>query len=206
MSRLFKFLSDAISRPVLECPATFVFLTVLVWAPSWTREISVASLFYVFCNLLFSSAAVFLICLVAHLLGRVWRPFKLAWLGISHVLVYGVFFFECFLMFFFGCHTNANVFQLIEETNPQETSEFFTVYVLNGKFVALCAGMLLFAAVEFFAKKIVASLLSLRSKYLSSISLVRFVEQRQILFARISGRLESCKQFGSDAVAAVLRL
>lgn len=163
MSRLFKFLSDAISRPVLECPATFVFLTVLVWAPSWTREISVASLFYVFCNLLFSSAAVFLICLVAHLLGRVGRPFKLAWLGISHVLVYGVFFFECFLMFFFGCHTNANVFQLIEETNPQETSEFFTVYVLNGKFFALCAVMILFAVVEFFAKKIVASLLSLRS-------------------------------------------
>ncbi len=220
MSRLFKFLSDAISRPVLECPATFVFLTVLVWAPSWTREISVASLFYVFCNLLFSSAAVFLICLVAHLLGRVGRPFKLAWLGISHVLVYGVFFFECFLMFFFGCHTNANVFQLIEETNPQETSEFFTVYVLNGKFFALCAVMILFAVVEFFAKKIVASLLSLRScrfapvasllslrsKCLSSISLVRFAEQRQILFARISGRLESCEQFGSDAVAAVLRL
>ncbi len=29
MSRLFKFLSGAISRPVLECPASFVFLTVL---------------------------------------------------------------------------------------------------------------------------------------------------------------------------------
>lgn len=183
MSRLFKFLSGAISRPVLECPATFVFLTVLVWVPSWTREISVASLFQVLCNLLFSSAAVFLICVVAHLLGRVGRSLKIVWLGISHVLVYGVFFFECFLLFFFGCHMNANVFQLIEETNPQETSEFFTVYVLNGKFFVLCAGMLLFAVVEFFSRKIVASLLSLRSKCLSSISLVRFAEQCQILFA-----------------------
>ncbi len=163
MSRLFKFLSGAISRPVLECPASFVFLTVLLWVPSWTREISVSILFQVLCNLLFSSATVFLICVVAHLLGWVGRSFKIVWLGISHVLVYGVFFFECFLLFFFGCHMNANVFQLIEETNPQETSEFFTVYVLNGKFFVLCAGMLLFAAVEFFSRKIVASLMSLRS-------------------------------------------
>lgn len=163
---MFKFLASlfsAISRPVLECPATFVFLTALVWVPSWTREISLASLFQVLCNLLFSSAAVFLICVVAHLLERLGRPLKIFWLCISHVLVYGVFFFECFLVFFFGAHTNANVFQLIEETNPQETSEFFSVYVLNGKFFALCLGMFLFAALEFFATKIVASLLSLRS-------------------------------------------
>lgn len=153
MARVFDFLI----APVRKYPRMLFWGSFLVWLPGiFTNDaffmarrcISLSS------NLLLSFFIFYLICFFIFFVSRINDKFEKVLLAIFHIIVYGMFLWEVTLFILFDCKTNANVFQLIDETNFQETSEFIKGYLLSLKFAFVCLLMVCFILIENFSLKI----------------------------------------------------
>lgn len=132
---------------------SLMFLTLLLVLPGVfsDRFMVVCKLIIIslFANVSFSFIIALLICFIAYLISKVCKTLELMWLGSFHLFFYFLFFLELFLFVFFDCHVNANIFQLIDETNSQESSEFLATYLCNWRFVVICFVIALMVVVEY---------------------------------------------------------
>jgi len=146
-----------ITNPVLKYRTSFVFLTFILWVPEVFSTDYVLFLKFLVVGLLgnefISSSLVYLLCCFAYVLSKKNDKLGVITIILSHLIVYAFFFVELFLFLFFDSHINANILQIIEETNGQESSEFLQTYLLSGKFVFICCVTLFLFGLEFFIHK-----------------------------------------------------
>lgn len=138
----FSALRNELFKPVKKYPIQMFFLAFVLWIPE-----TFATDFVLFIKLLVRGvlgnafmpiAIAFLICFCANQISKLNEKIGLSFIVIFHILFYALFFLELFLNIFFDSHINANILQMIEETNGQETSEFFQTYLLTKKFGLIC--------------------------------------------------------------------
>lgn len=166
------------AKPIKTYPRTVVFCSLLLWIPSafandlfhfgWRLILNLP-------HLLLTLFVVYLFCCVSLFVFRINKKSMRLILCLIHIFAYGIFFLELFLFILFDCKTNANIFQLIDETNFQETSEFVKGYLLNAKFAIVCGIPLLIAVLEFYSLKFL-SVVKKRMKFRWQVSEKIFVE------------------------------
>jgi len=145
------------AKPICAFPRTFIFCSLLLWIPSaFANDLFHFGwrLIYNLRHLFFTLFVVYLFCCISLFVFRISKKMMTLVLSLTHIFAYGIFFLEFFLFVLFDCKTNANIFQLVDETNFKETSEFVRGYLLNVKFAVVCGIPLLIALLELYSKKI----------------------------------------------------
>lgn len=155
MTKEFLLKIESVARIFLDrYVRSLVFLTLLLWLPGVFADSLIRMCKLIVVHLLgnfsFCLFIVLLITFVAYLLSKMNRVIESMWLGTFHLFFYLLFFLELFLFVFFDCHINANIFQLINETNSQESSEFLATYLLDLKFFVICLVLILMVLAECF--------------------------------------------------------
>ena len=136
---LWNSLQEKVTYPVRQCRFFFLFSWLMSCTVCIVANINdVESNFFL--TALLSIFDLYLLCILSCLLKKI----KLGW--VVPLLVGLILFLELFIIIFFKTMLTHRTFELAMETNTRETSEFLSVFLLQGKIlipITLFAGMLL---------------------------------------------------------------
>lgn len=142
-----------ILKPIKEFPATFLCLAFALFLPELI-EYPFSEWFNYFCNrivnhVLLCSAISYLISCFVYIVSKRFKRVGLIIVAIFHIIIFSIVIGDIFLYKFFNTHINSYILQLLDETNPQESSEFIETYVLNNSTIYILLGLIGFALFEF---------------------------------------------------------
>lgn len=146
-----KTIIDFLLRPLFRYPRTLIFCSLLLWLPGVFQKNAffvVWRVTYTAQNYFASFFIFYIVCCLALFLSRTNHYIEKGIIGMAHFVAYAVLFWELSLFVLFDCQTNANVFQLIDETNPQESFEFIEGYLVSLNFLIICCVPLIIALLE----------------------------------------------------------
>lgn len=178
MTNLLPRIINILLAPVRSFPVSFIFLTLLLILPDTAAEVRLHwiignPLFFCY-RLMLCSSISYLFITIAFLLSKLNTKAGSIFIALLHVCIYALVFTDIFLFKFFGSHINVYMLQLVNETNPQESSEFVNTYIHTNTFIRLFIKFIVFIGAEITITKLFGFLKKRNSTIFSNSFIPKF--------------------------------
>lgn len=181
LKKIVKVLCEVIAYPVVHYPVAFLLMVIALYAPDMQSCDSFLKVVLMICTAWFgrmfvSFSIAYILTVVAVLLGKIHRVVGTVFAIMFTTAILAVSFVDFYLYFGFGMKISAAAFQLVTETDKNETLGFLSAYIFTGRTLMVA---LLIAA-------IVGSLIFLNRRFSLSENITAFLSRHIIAQAVIS--------------------